>query len=143
MRIADLRSRPFRADPKDGGIDMSSRRIGVLSVSAAALLAVTALPSFAGNKMASLDDGHVHGFDGCLTQEQTGVRYFDLANAKSDDGKNLGTVRLTGTIEGIQPKDTLGHQVHVNGLYLGHGESDPTNGHVAVKDASVSGGKCS
>ena len=71
------------------------------------------------------------------------MRYFDLANAKSDDGKNLGTVRLTGTIEGIQPKDALGHQVHVNGVYLGHGENDPANGHVAVKDAAVKGGTCS
>jgi hypothetical protein len=123
---------------------MSSRRITVLtlSLSAAALLAATALPSLAA-KIPSLNDGHVHGFNGCLTQETTGVRYFDLTNAKSDDGQNLGTARLTGTLFGIQPKDSLDHQVHVNGMYLGHSANDPGSGHIAVKDVSISGGQCS
>jgi hypothetical protein len=123
---------------------MSSRRIAVvtLSLSAAALVAATAFPSFAA-EIRSLNDGRVHGFDGCLTREPTGIRYFDLTNAKSDDGKNLGTARLTGSLYGIQPNDSLNHRVHVNGTYLGHFATDPGSGHVTVKDISISGGQCS
>jgi hypothetical protein len=119
-----------------------------LPFAAAALLTVTALPAFgAGAEVPSLKDGKVHGFEGCLiqesAQESSGVDYFDLTNAKSDKGKDLGTVRLTGDLSGItNPKESLNKKVRVSGIYLGREGNDPGSGHVAVKDSSVVGEKC-
>ncbi len=84
----------------------------------------------------------MHGFRGCLTQESTGTRYFDLTNAKSDDGKSVGTLRLTGSLFGIQPMDSLNQRAHVNGIYLGHYATDPAGGHIAVEDVSLAGARC-
>src|ERR1041385_8485970 len=100
MRIVEfLASRP--AVPQPGGADMKIRGLGV----SMALLAMASVPAFAANAdVSSLNDFRVHGFSGCLAQEPTGVHYFDLKNAKSDDGKELGTVRLTSSIWGIRPK---------------------------------------
>ena len=124
---------------------MKTRRVSslVLSLSAAIVVA-SALPVLATSSTApSLQDGRVHGFSGCLTQEASGVRYFDLTKAKSDDGKDLGTLRLTSSVWGIRPKQALNHEVHVNGMYRGHMSNDPDGGHVAVKDAAVTGESCS
>jgi len=109
----------------------------------AALLALAAAPALAGADSASLNDGRVHGFSGCLTQESAGPRYFDLGNAKSDDGKALGTVRLTGSLWGIAPKQVLNQKVHVNGDYRGQLPGDPSGGHIAVQDVAAAGTKCS
>jgi len=115
-----------------------------LFAAAATLLAVTTIPALAGSSdLASLNDGRVHGFSGCLTQETAGTRYFDLTHAKSDDGKTLGTVRLTSSIWGISPKQALNQRVHVNGEYRGQLPGDPAGGHIAVQDAAVAGTKCS
>ncbi len=92
---------------------MKVRRISLsaLPVAAGAFIFIVAAPAFAGNaEVGSLQDGRVHGFQGCLTQESTGTRYFDLTNAKSDDGKSVGTVRLTGSLFGIQPKESLNQE---------------------------------
>jgi hypothetical protein len=115
-----------------------------LPFAAAALLAVTTLPAFGSNAaIPSLNDGEVHSFQGCLTQEPTGVKYFDLKNAKSDNGKDMGTVRLTGDPYGMSPNGSLDQQVKVRGIYEGRLANDPGSGHIAVKDAEVVGGKCS
>ena len=37
----------------------------------------------------------------------------------------------------------MNHEVHVNGMYRGHMSNDPDGGHVAVKDAAVTGESCS
>jgi hypothetical protein len=126
------------------------RHVGrlTLPLAAAALLAASTISAFGANmgEVPSLMDGNVHGFDGCLIQESAkesaGVDYFDLTNAKSDSGKDLGTVRLTGDLSGLSPKDNLNKKVHVSGIYLGREGNDPGSGHIAVKDASVVGTKC-
>jgi hypothetical protein len=125
---------------------MLSRRIvfPTLSFATAVFVAATALPSLAANsQFSSINDGRVHGFNGCLTQEASGMRYFDLTNAKSDNGVSLSTVRLTGSLYGIQPKDSLNRGAHVNGIYLGRSANDPGNGHIAVEDVQIVGGQCS
>jgi len=125
---------------------MLSRRIVLFTLSFATVVfvAATAFPSLAANsRFSSINDGRVHGFNGCLTQEPTGVRYFDLTNAKSDNGVNLDTVRLTGSLYGIQPKNSLNHGVRVTGIYLGRSANDPGNGHIAVEDINTVGGQCS
>jgi hypothetical protein len=110
----------------------------------ATLVGVAALPALAsGAEMTALKDGRVHGFTGCLAQESNPVHYFDLTKAKSDDGQNLGTVRLTSSVSGITPKTSLNEEVHVNGMYRGVFGDDPSGGHVAVKDAAVIAPKCS
>lgn len=114
-----------------------------LPFAAAALLAVTTLPAFGSSTaVRSLNDGEVHAFQGCLTQESSGIRYFDLKNAKSESGKDLGTVRLTGDPYGMSPNGSLHQKVEVRGIYEGHLANDPGSGHIAVQDASVVGGKC-
>jgi hypothetical protein len=87
----------------------------------AAFFAVTTVSALAKNaKVPAWKDGHVHGFVGCLTQESTDPGYFDLENTKSDDGADVGTVRLTGHFLGIDdPKNSLNKPVHVTGVYLG------------------------
>ena len=123
-----------------------TRRIRSLSLplAFATLVGFTALPALATSpELSSLNDGRVHGFTGCLAQEPTGIHYFDLTKAKTDDGKDIGTVRLTSSVWGITPKQSLNQEVHVNGLYRGHYGDDPGSGHVAVKDAAVVAPKCS
>lgn len=125
---------------------MRIRRIGLFALpfAAAGLLGFAATSSAAGSSaLASLDDGQVHGFTGCLAQEPTGIHYFDLTKAKSDTGKDLGTVRLTSSVWGITPKGAVAHEVHVNGMYRGHLSNDPQGGHIAVKDAAVVANTCS
>ena len=126
---------------------MKIRRIGSLTLSIAALAAMglTALPARAAStKAPSLDDGHVHGFSGCLTEEPTGTRYFDLNNAKTDDGKSMATLRLTTSLLGIvDPTQSLNREVHVVGDYRGRTPTDPPGGHVAVEGADVTAGQCS
>lgn len=124
---------------------MKIRRFGsfMLSICAATVVAASTAALAAGDPAASLQDGRVHGFSGCLTQEPAGIRYFDLTKAKSDDGKELGTVRLTSSVWGIHPKQSVDRPVHVNGMYRGHMADDPVGGHVAVKDAVVTGDHCS
>jgi len=126
---------------------MKIRRVGSLTLSFAALAAMglAALPArAASSKAASLDDGHLHGFSGCLVEEPTGVHYFDLKSAKTDDGQSVGTLRLTSSLLGItNPKESLNREVHVVGDYRGHTPTDPDGGHVAVDGADVTGAQCS
>jgi len=57
-------------------------------------------------------DEHAHGFVGCLAQEAASPHYFDLVNAKSDEGANVGTLKLTGYFLGIDdPRDSLSKRV--------------------------------
>lgn len=112
-------------------------------IAAAALVGALALPAF-GAGFPKLNDGRLHGFQGCLTQENVPTHYFDLQNAKSDDGTALGTVRLTSNLAGIAtPQEALNHEVRINGSYRGHAPMDPGAGHVAVKDAAVVAATCS
>jgi hypothetical protein len=123
-----------------------THRIRSLSVplAFATVVGFTALPALAvGSDVSSLNDGQVHGFTGCLAQEPAGVRYFDLTKAKADDGTDLGTVRLTSSVWGINPKQSLNQEIHVDGMYRGHYGDDPGSGHIAVKDAAVVSPKCS
>jgi len=126
---------------------MKIRRIGSLTLSFAALAAMglAALPARAASgKPASLDDGRVHGFSGCLVEEPTGIHYFDLKSAKTDDGQTMGTLRLTSSLLGIaKPEESLNREVHVVGDYRGHSPSDPEGGHVAVEGADVTANQCS
>jgi hypothetical protein len=121
-----------------------TRRIGPSSLGLATLALIGAA-AFAASAATpgALNDGRVHGFSGCLEQESGGVRYFDLKNAKTDDGTKLGTVRLTGSVWGITPKAALDHEVHLNGVYRGHLGDDPDGGHLAVKDSAVVADHCS
>ena len=126
---------------------MKIRRVGSIALpfAAVAMMGLTALPAYAAKvNAASLDDGRVHGFSGCLTQEPTGTRYFDLNNAETDDGKAMGTLRLTSSLLGItNPEESLNREVHVIGDYRGHTPTDPSGGHVVVEGADVTGGQCS
>jgi hypothetical protein len=90
------------------------------------------------------NDGDVHGFVGCLAQESTDPGYFDLVRTKSDDGADVGTVRLTGHFLGIDdPKNSLNKPVHVTGVYLGREPTDPGSGHIQMTDdARPAEGKC-
>jgi hypothetical protein len=89
MRIVEL----FASPPPESEawrFEMKIRRVGSLTLSFAALavMGVAALPARAANvNGASLDDGRVHGFSGCLTEEPASTHYFDLKNARTDDGK--------------------------------------------------------
>jgi hypothetical protein len=146
MRIVEfLASRPAGIPTRR--FEMKIRRIGLvtLPVAAAAVIGLTALPSLAASPHgSSLDDGAVHTFTGCLTQESGGVRYFDLKNAKTEDGKSVGTIRLTSDLPGItNPEQSLNREVRVIGDYRGHSSADPVGGHVVVKDAGVTAGQCS
>jgi hypothetical protein len=146
MRIVEL----FASLPPESEawrFDMKIRRVGslTLSLAAIAVMGLAVLPARAANvNAASLDDGRPHGFSGCLTQEPTGARYFDLKNAKTDDGKTVGTLRLTSSLPGIpKPEDSLNREVHVIGDYRGHAATDPDGGHVAVEGANMTGSQCS
>ena len=126
---------------------MKIRRVGSITLcfGALAVMGLATLPAHAANvNAASLDDGHVHGFSGCLTQESTGTRYFDLKNAQTDDGKTMSTLRLTSSLLGItNPEESLNREVHVIGDYRGHAPTDPSGGHVVVEGAAVTGAQCS
>jgi hypothetical protein len=100
---------------------MKIERLAALTFAAAALCAVTSVSALAkGAKVPAWKHGHVHGFVGCLTQESTEPGYFDLTKAKSDEGADVGTLRLTGHFLGIDdPKDSLNKRVHVTGVYVG------------------------
>lgn len=112
-------------------------------IAAATLVGALALPAL-GADFPKLNDGRLHGFQGCLTQESVPTHYFDLQNAKSDEGTVLGTVRLTSNLAGLaRPKDALNHEVRVTGSYRGHAAVDPAAGHIAVKDAAVVAATCS
>jgi hypothetical protein len=116
-----------------------------LPFAAFAVIGFTALPARAANiNASSLDDGRVHGFSGCLAEEPTGTHYFDLKNATTDDGKTMGTLRLTSSLLGItNPEESLNREVHVIGDYRGHAPTDPNGGHVVVEGADMTGGRCS
>jgi hypothetical protein len=106
---------------------MKIGRIGsfTLSFAALAVMGLAALPARAANiNAASLDDGRVHGFSGCLAEEPTGTHFFDLKNAKTDDGKTMGTLRLTSSLLGItKPEESLNREVH-SGRRLSRSFSD-------------------
>ena len=92
----------------------------------------------------SWKDEHTHGFVGCLTQESASPHYFDLEKAKSDEGADVGTLRLTGHFLGIDdPKDSLNKRVHVTGVYMGP-ERDNASGSTILltDDARVEEGQC-
>jgi hypothetical protein len=111
----------------------------------AAFLAFTTVFALAKDaKAPAWKDGHVHGFVGCLAQESNEVGYFDLVDAKTDDGEDVDTLRLTGHFLGIgDPKDSLNKRVRVPGVYLGHGSGDPGVGHIRMTDdARLAEGKC-
>jgi hypothetical protein len=117
----------------------------IVPLAAAAFFAVTSVSARAKSaKVPAWKDGHVHGFVGCLTQESTDPGYFDLMKAKSDDGADVGTLRLTGHFLGIDdPKNSLNKRVHVTGVYLGHEPTDPGSGHILMTDdARLAEGKC-
>jgi len=92
----------------------------------------------------SWKDEHAHGFVGCLTQEAASPHYFDLVDAKSDEGAQVGTLRLTGHFLGIDdPKDSLNKRIHVTGVYLGRAPGDPGSGSILLTDdARLVEGKC-
>ena len=146
MRIVELLASPL-PESEEWRLEMKIRRVGSIALpfAALAIIGLTALPARAASASTpSFDDGHVHGFSGCLAQEPTGARYFDLKNAKTDDGKTLGTLRLTSSLPGItKPEESLNREVHVVGDYRGHAPTDPDGGHVAVEGAAVTGAQCS
>ena len=126
---------------------MKVERLAALSVPlvTAAFFAVTTVSASAKDaELSAWKDGHVHGFDGCLTQESTDPPYFDLVKAKSDDGTDVGTLRLTGYLRGLDnPKDSLNKRVHVTGMYLGREPTDPGSGHILMTDdARPTEGEC-
>jgi len=112
-------------------------------IAAAALLAVGTVSAKEAKGLA-WKDGHAHGFVGCLTQESTSPGYFDLVAAKTDDGAEVGTLRLTGHFLGIgNPQDALNKRVHVTGVYLGHKPTDPGSGSIMITDdAYLVEGEC-
>ena len=117
----------------------------IVSLAIAVCLPATASPALAKEAKAPVwKDEHAHGFVGCLTQEAASPHYFDLVNTKSDEGADVGTLRLTGHFLGIDdPKDSLDKRVHVTGVYLGHEPSDPGSGTILLTDdAHVVDGKC-
>jgi hypothetical protein len=116
----------------------------VLLVTAAGLVAAVT-PALAKEAKGPIwKDEHAHGFVGCLAQEAASPHYFDLVNAKSDEGADVGTLRLTGHFLGIDdPKDSLNKRVHVTGVYLGHEPGDPGSGSILLTDdARLVEGKC-
>jgi hypothetical protein len=125
---------------------MKVERLAALTVplATAAFFAVTSVSALAKDAaVPAWKDGHAHGFDGCLVKESTEPGYFDLVKAKSDDGTDVGTVRLTGYLEGINPTDSLNKRVHVTGVYLGRGPTDPESGHIEMTDdARPAEGEC-
>jgi hypothetical protein len=72
-------------------------------------LTATATPALATQaEVPSWKDQRVHGFVGCLTQEAPSPQFFDLVNARSDEGEDVGTLRLTGHFLGIgDPNESL------------------------------------
>ena len=87
---------------------------------------------------------HTHGFVGCLTQESASPHYFDLEKAKSDEGADVGTLRLTGHFLGIDdPKDSLNKRVHVTGVYIGPERGNSSGSTILLTDdAHVEEGQC-
>ena len=60
----------------------------VVPLLAAACLAGTATSALAKEvKVPTWKDQHAHGLVGCLAQEAASPHYFDLVNAKSDEGQ--------------------------------------------------------
>jgi hypothetical protein len=114
------------------------------------LVAATSLASMANSaaakdaKVPSWKDEHAHGFVGCLAQEVASPHYFDLKDAKSDEGADVGTLRLTGHFLGIDdPKDSLNKRVHVTGVYLGPERDNPSGSTILLTDdARVEEGQC-
>ena len=116
----------------------------VLLVTAACLAATASRAVAKESKTPTWKDEHAHGFVGCLAQEAASPHYFDLVNAKSDEGADVGTLRLTGHFLGIDdPKDSLNKRVHVTGVYLGREPGDPGSGSILLTDdARLVEGKC-
>jgi hypothetical protein len=116
----------------------------VLLVTAACLNATATSALAAEAKVLPWRDEHVHGFVGCLTQETASPRFFDLVNAKSDEGADVGTLRLTGHFLGIDdPKEALDKRVHVIGVYLGPEPGNPRASSILLTDdARMVEGKC-
>jgi len=116
----------------------------VLLVTAAGLAATGTVASAKEAKVPIWKDQHAHGFVGCLAQEAASPHYFDLVNATSDEGANVGTLRLTGHFLGIDdPQESLNKRVHVTGVYLGREPGDPGSGSILLTDdASLVEGKC-
>jgi hypothetical protein len=117
--------------------------IGLL-VTAACLAVAASLALAKEAKGPAWKDEHTHGFVGCLTQEAASPHYFDLVNAKSDEGADVGTLRLTGHFLGIDdPKDSLNKRVHVIGAYLGPERGNPSGSTILLSDdAHLVDGKC-
>jgi hypothetical protein len=115
-----------------------------LAVATAALAAAVTPALSKEAKVPTWKDEHVHGFVGCLTQESASPHYFDLANAKTDEGADAGTLRLTGHFLGIDdPKDSLNKRVHVTGVYLGPEAGNPGSSSILLTDdARLVEGKC-
>ena len=113
---------PVRS-PKGGfnGRETISLPAATLLFAPAVCLAATATSALAKKpKAPAWKDGHTHGFVGCLAREEASPHYFDPVKAKSDEGADVGTLRLTGHFLGIDdPKDSLNKRVHVTGVYLG------------------------
>jgi hypothetical protein len=126
---------------------MKFERLAALTLPFAAItfFAVATVSAFAKDaEIPALKDGKLRGFEGCLSRESAEPHYYDLVKAKSDDGTDLGTVRLTGFFYGINPEDWLNKRVHVSGVYLGRAPSDPGSGHIELRgeDARPAEGEC-
>jgi hypothetical protein len=111
----------------------------------AAILAATTTPAFAREaKVPVWKDEHAHGFVGCLAQEAASPHYFDLVNAKTDEGASVGTLRLTGHFLGIDdPAASLNKRVQVTGVYVGDDSTHPgTSTILLTDDAHLLEGEC-
>jgi hypothetical protein len=116
----------------------------VLFVTATCLAGTVRLALAREAKVPAWKDEHSHGFVGCLTQEAASPHYFDLVKAKSDEGADVGTLRLTGHFLGIDdPKDSLDKRVHVTGVYVGPEIGNPGGSTILLTDdARVEEGQC-
>ncbi len=116
----------------------------VLFVTAACLNATATSALATPAKVPPWKDEHAHGFVGCLTQETASPHFFDLVNAKSDEGEDVGTLRLTGHFLSIDdPKESLNKRVHVTGVNLGPEPGNPRGSSILLTDdASLVEGKC-
>lgn len=112
-----------------------------LALAAATLLGSAALAA-EGKPPATLDDGKLHGFTGCL-QRLEGDRLFTLGDATTDDGKAIGSIHLTGSISGIVPKESLNQEIHIEGAYRDRVPSKDGGEHLRVSHASVVAPRCS
>lgn len=117
--------------------------IGIASAAAAGTAANGARR--AANPAVAKVSGKVLSMRGCLDQETTGERYYELENAQAADGAKLGNLRITGNFIGLDPEDNLHKEIQVKGLVLTPTKMElgSEDGRLEVEGAKAIAGKCS